>query len=74
MDTALNLLGAFLVIDLLAAFGLVVLVWMVQRGTKTSSREQQAGKTLIGVLIFLAAASGLIYLGIWLMLCASRKA
>lgn len=66
METALRLLGAFIVLDLIAAFALVVLVGVVHR--RRGGAERPPRGPLIGALVFLGLCSILIYGGIWMCL------
>ncbi len=64
MDTALHVFGRLLVIDLAAAFGLVILVALLgQRG-----RTRVSLTMLLGTMVFLSICTALIYGGLWLIL------
>jgi Kef-type K+ transport system membrane component KefB len=69
METALRILGAFILVDVLAAVLLVVLVSLVRN--RQSPNERMHFGSLLGALIFLAIVSGLIYGGIWMCLRAT---
>jgi hypothetical protein len=66
METALHVLGAFIILDLLAAFALAILVVIIYR--RRSQRERSPFAPLIGVFIFLGISSAFIYGGIWMCL------
>jgi hypothetical protein len=64
MEITLHLLGTLLIVELAAAFALVLLVALVgQRG-----RKRVPFKMLAGSMIYLGICSGLIYGGLWLIL------
>ena len=68
METALHILGAFILIDLLAAVTLIVLVGIVHR--RQAENERRPYGSLLGALLFLAVVAGLIYGGLWMCLRA----
>jgi hypothetical protein len=70
METALNVFGAMIVLDLLAAFGLMGLVWLVHRRSPRKSSDRLPTREMFGALIFLGVASALIYGAIWAILRA----
>ena len=64
METALQMLAALIVVDLIAAFVLVGFVALVgQRG-----QRRVPFSVLLGALIFLGICSTFIYGGLWMML------
>jgi hypothetical protein len=69
MNTALDVIGAFVFIDLIAAFGLAILVWQSYRKSSISNARASA-KVLAGMLIFLGIVSTFIYGGLWILLRA----
>lgn len=65
MGSALPLLGAFLLFDLLAAVLLIVLVAVVHR---RDGRQRLPVGALLGALTFLGVCGAFIYGGIWMWL------
>ncbi|MCE9533129.1 MAG: hypothetical protein K8T89_18680 [Planctomycetes bacterium] len=63
METAAQVLGVFLIFDLLAAFLLVGLVAIVGRRGPTKVPLKQ----LLGPLVLLALCASLIYGSLWMM-------
>jgi hypothetical protein len=72
METFLQVIGTFLIIDLIAAFGLAILVWLSYRRSSTATASASA-KVLAGLLVFLGIASALIYGGLWVILRAGAR-
>jgi hypothetical protein len=72
MDTALDILGAFVIIDLAGGLGLLGLVWLIQRRGNNPSPEKLPVSALVGAMILLGVACALVYGGIWLLLRASQ--
>jgi hypothetical protein len=66
MENALQVLGAFIILDLVAAFALVILVAIVCR--RREPRERSPLAPLIGAFVFLGISSAFIYGGIWMCL------
>lgn len=66
MDTALRVLGAFILFDVLAAASLVVLIGVVHR--RQSEDDRRPYGALLAALVFLALVTGLIYGGLWMCL------
>ncbi len=66
MESALQILAAFILIDLALAVALVVVVVILHRRQARAERTPLA--PLIGALVFLAIVSALIYGGLWMCL------
>jgi hypothetical protein len=66
MDSALQILAAFILIDLTLAVAVVVVVILLRR--RQAEDERTPLTPLIGALVFLAIISILIYGGVWLCL------
>lgn len=69
METALQVLAAFILVDLLAALLLIGLVGLLR--FRQAPNERISFGPLLGALIFLVIISGLIYGGIWMCLRAA---
>ena len=67
METALQVVGALLIIDLIAAFALVSLVALAGRPGRRVPLT-----ALVGVLFFLGFCSVLIYGSLWMILRLAR--
>ena len=69
METALQILGAFVLLDLLAAVLLMALVAVV--GRRQSQTTRVPLRVLAGALFFLALISAIIYGGLWALIRAA---
>lgn len=69
METVLQVLAAFILVDLLAALLLIGLVGLLR--FRQAPNERISFGPLLGALIFLVIISGLIYGGIWMCLRAA---
>jgi hypothetical protein len=67
MDLALRILGAFILIDLVAALVLVVLVAVVYQ-RRPHIQQRPPFIPLLGAFLFLGFCSAFIYGGIWMWL------